>query len=92
MSIRITAIHLSADGSTHEHITDLAWRDYVTGQTREDTKSTIVKFLEEGGKAFVETGASKCAVGVARPAGGTPHLRTFSNGTWTDSLLSLPRY
>ena len=29
---------------------------------------------------------------VVRPSGGTPYLRTYANGTWTDNLLSLPRF
>ena len=52
-----------------------------------------MKFIDvDHGKAYVESSTSKVEVGVVKPQGGTPYLRTFANGTWTDNLLSLPRF
>ena len=92
MSIRITAVHMSDNGSAHEHISELAWKDYGSGATDTSSRSDLVRWISDNGKAFVESASSKVPVGVIQPAVGMPHLRTYADETWTDGLLSLPRY
>lgn len=93
MAVRITAVHLSQGGYLNEHITDVKWTSYQDGSTGQSTKADMVEFIDvDNGKAFVESATSKVEVGVVKPQGGTPYLRTLANGTWTDNLLSLPRF
>lgn len=93
MAVRITAVHLSQGGYLNEHITDVKWTSYDDGSTGQSTKADMVKFIDvDHGKAYVESSTSKVEVGVVKPQGGTPYLRTFANGEWTDNLLSLPRF
>lgn len=93
MAVQITAVRLSQGGYLNEHITDVKWTSYQDGSTGQSTKATMVQWIDvDGGKAYVEGATSKVEVGVVKPQGGTPYLRTFANGTWTDNLLSLPRF
>lgn len=93
MAVRITAVRLSQGGYLHEHITDVKWTSYENGNTGQSTKAEMVKWIDvDKGRAYVETATSKVEVGVVKPQGGTPYLRTYANGTWTDNLLSLPRF
>ena len=93
MSIRVTHVRLSAGGYAHEHITDLRWVSYETSKSGDSSKSTIVNWIDvEGGTAYVESGTTKVPVRVVKPSGQTPYLRTQANRTWTDNLLSLPRF
>ena len=93
MTVRITAVRLSQGGYLNEHITDVKWTSYQDGSTGQSTKATMVKWIDvDEGKAYVEAATSKVEVGVVKPQGGTPYLRTIANGTWTDNLLSLPRF
>ncbi|HZL06523.1 MAG TPA: DUF3892 domain-containing protein [Coriobacteriia bacterium] len=92
MSVRITAIRLSQGGYTHEHITDVKWTSYENDSSGQSTKAATVEWIDNGGAAYVESASTKVQVGVVKPQGGTPYLRTYANGTWTDNLLSLPRF
>lgn len=92
MSVRITAIHLSQGGYAHEHITDVKWTSYEDDSSGQSTKAATIDWIDKGGKAYVASATTKVPVLVIRPQGGTPYLRTYANGTWTDNLLSLPRF
>lgn len=93
MSIRITHVRLSVDGSRHEHITDLQWVLNQIGSTGSSTKPDLIKWIsQKKGRAFVGSPDNKVPVGVVNPAGMRPYLRTYANDEWTDSLLSLPRF
>lgn len=92
MSIKITNVRLSAGGYLDEHITELKWVNYEDGKHGESARSTLVEWIDGGGKAFVEANYTKVPVLVVRPTGGSAYLRTQANGTWTDNLLALPRF
>ena len=92
MAIRIAKVRLSQGGYPNEHITDLMWLSYQDGEVGTNATAEIVKWLDDGGKAFVESSQTKVEVGVVRPDGGRPYVRTYANGVWTDNLLSLPRF
>jgi hypothetical protein len=93
MSIRITHIRMSATGSTHEHITDFKWKGYESGEVGQSSKAALVDWIDEkNGKAYVESSSTKVSVGVVKPQGRQPYLRTYANGEWNDNLLSLPRF
>ena len=94
MSIRITHIRLSSNYDVdHENITDFRWVGYEDGKTGDSSKAILVDWIDgQGGKAYVESSRTKVAVGVVKPQGRKPYLRTYANGSWTDNLLSLPRF
>ena len=54
MSIKITNVRLSAGGYLDEHITELKWGNYEGGKHGESARSTLVEWIDGGGKAFVE--------------------------------------
>jgi hypothetical protein len=90
VSIRITAIRLSG-GTSHEHIVQLWWTNPGTSETGDNSRSEIVRWIEEGGKAYVEQDGHRVDVGVLTPTSGPKYLRTHADGYWTNNLLSLPR-
>lgn len=93
MSIRVTHIRMSVGGTLHEHITDYRWVGYEDGEEGQSTRQKLVDWIAgEGGVAYVESAASRVLVGVVNPTHGHPYLRTYANETWTDNLLSLPRF
>lgn len=92
MAIRITAIRLSG-GTQHEHITHLWWTNPATGETGDNSRSTIVSWIEkDNGKAYVEDNTGhRVNVHVVTPQLGSKYLRTYADGVATNNLLSLPR-
>jgi hypothetical protein len=52
----------------------------------------MVKWIDEGGEAYVSTGYSRVSVGVVRPAYGQPYLRTYADGQPTNNLVNLPTF
>jgi hypothetical protein len=93
MSVRITHIKLSSTYYTdHQHITDFYWVSYEDGSTGHSSKATMVDWIDQGGKGYVESSNTKVPVLVIRPRQGEPYLRTYSNNLPTDNLLSLPRF
>ena len=92
MSIRITHIRLSGTPPTHERITHLKWVNTSDGKTGSSTKAAIVEWVDGGGTAYVGTGSAQVQVGVVRPAGAAPYLRTYADQTWTNNLLELPGF
>ncbi|MGA6164556.1 DUF3892 domain-containing protein [Amycolatopsis magusensis] len=92
MSIRITSVHLEG-GTLHEHIARLRWKNRENGETGESTRSAIVTWIEtKKGTAYVSEGGHLVHVGVVTPTHGPKHLRTYADKTWTNNLLSLPRF
>jgi hypothetical protein len=92
MSIEITHIRLSG-GSLHEHIVRYKWRDRSDGDTGESDKPTMVAWVDKpSNRAFVGSGTNAAEVGVVRPQGSQPYLRTYADGKWTNNLLSLPHF
>lgn len=91
MSIKFTAIRLQG-GERHEHIVRLWWVNPSTGDTGNNSRSELVSWIEQGGKAYVEDRpGNRVEVGVVTPAHGEKYLRTYADGTWTNNLLALPR-
>jgi Protein of unknown function (DUF3892) len=87
--IYVYEIHM-AGGEYHEHIESVRWRNPNTGASGQALRSQMVRWIEEGGKAYVASDANTVRVGVvdADP----PYIRTYADGLWTNNLLSLPRY
>ena len=91
--IEITAIRVEA-GETHQHITSLQWRNTQTAATGQSTRQQIVEWLDESkaNQAVVARNGGWQYVGVVRPSGQQPYLRTYADGEWNDNLLALPRF
>ena len=84
---------MSAGGTLHEHIAHFGWIGYEDGKGGQSTRQQLVGWIDgESGVVYVKSATSKVRVGVVKPALGYPYLRTYANETWTDNLLSLPRF
>ncbi|MGW8359236.1 DUF3892 domain-containing protein [Streptomyces wedmorensis] len=93
MAIQITAVRLTAGGTTHEHIIHLWWTEQATGKTGDNTRAEIVHWIEnQSGKAYTSDAAGhRTEVAVVTPARGEKYLRTHADSVWTNNLLALPR-
>ncbi|WP_405709126.1 DUF3892 domain-containing protein [Streptomyces xanthophaeus] len=93
MTIQITAVRLTAGGTTHEHIIHLWWTEQATGKISDNTRAQIVDWIEnQSGKAYTSDAAGhRTEVAVVTPARGEKYLRTHADGVWTNNLLALPR-
>ncbi len=63
-----------------------------SAETQDNTVAAAVGWSDEGEKAIVGTGTSEVAVGVMRPQGQAPYLRTHADGQWNNNLLSLDAF
>lgn len=88
-SLRITCISQSGYTlltSSHEHITHAGghgWHwpvEHIIQAIDAKTHSFYVKDDRTGNTGWV---------GVVRPSGKRPHIRTYADGQWNDNLLSL---
>jgi hypothetical protein len=87
----ITHIRMSNNGTRHEHITDVKWRDASTRNADQSSIAEMVAWIENRrGVAKVTDGVNTVNVGVVNVP--PKHLRTFADGRWTDNLLALPRF
>jgi hypothetical protein len=92
MAVRITHIRLTGS-TTHENISDFQWVQ-EDGSSRGTTrKANMVRWIDvEGGRAYVTSARGNATVGVVKPQGSTPYLRTYADGVWNNNLLALPRF
>lgn len=83
--VQVTCISKPDPLSPHEHIThpQAGW---------EWTRQQVIASIEAGTNTFYvldkKTG-KRSDVGVVRPAGRAPYLRTHADGYWNDNLLAL---
>ena len=90
--VYIFAVHTTADGTRHEHIASVRWKNPDNGQSGESTREVIVDWIaNKGGVAYVCGGNFHIArIGVVQ--GNPRYIRSYADGAWSDNLLSLPRY
>jgi hypothetical protein len=89
VAIYITARHM-VGGSEHEHIAEVKWENRQTDDTGKNSRSQMVKWIEDGGDARVANGSSYVKVGVVDAS--PKYIRTYADGVWTNNLLALPEY
>jgi hypothetical protein len=83
---QITCVTMSYGGRGHEHITHVGdssrWRDTVPN---------VVRFIDARTHTFYvrDVFGRRANVGVVRPVGRPPYLRTYADGYPTDNLLAL---
>ena len=93
MARRITHVRYGGTVKTHESIIAYKWQNDGSGSIGQDSKPVMVDWVDNNrGQAYVSNGHSRATVGVVRPATGNPYLRTYTDGVWTDNLLSLPTF
>ncbi|MEV5835517.1 DUF3892 domain-containing protein [Nocardia sp. NPDC052112] len=70
----------------------MRWVLQSSGKVDQSSRQSIVSWIEEGGKAFVEEpGAPRVEVRVVDPgAGRAMYLQTYADGVKTNNLLHLP--
>lgn len=87
--VRITCITKAHPQGGHDYITHVGSIDARWKWTKQET---IVSIDNKTNTFFVVDQATgkRADVGVIRPTTGTPYLRTYADGVWTDNLLSLP--
>jgi hypothetical protein len=95
MAIEITHVRLSSghSGSRAHHRLQVEEPDLSDGSVKTSSKGTLVDWIDnEDGKAYVGSGSQRVSVGTVHPQGGTPYLRTYSDGEWTNNFLALPSF
>lgn len=92
MSIKITCIN--KDNGNHENpnlaITHLGWISDVNGNSGRTTRLDIYDFIKKGNYVYVERFGNKVKVITAETTNGTKYVKTESDSTTTNNLLSLP--
>lgn len=86
--VQVTCITKPDPLSPHEHITELGNPSGGWKWSRED----VIRSIDAGTNTFYvldpRTG-KRSNVGVVRPPGRAPYLRTYADGDWNNNLLSL---
>jgi len=86
--VQVTCITKPDPQSPHEHITHLGNPSAGWKWTREQ----VIASIEAGTNTFfvIDSRTGKRSdVGIVRPAGRPPYLRTHADGDWNNNLLSL---
>jgi hypothetical protein len=88
--VKITSIHMVGTDH-HQHISEMKWINPGTGATGASSREAMVSFVHDNpGQAYVQGPTAQAFLQVrdATP----PYVQTVADNTWTDNLLSLPRY
>lgn len=88
---QITCINKSHPNGGHEHITHVGNPNTPSGGWRWTVAQVVESIDAKTNTFYVQDSAGRRAnVGVVRPSHGSPYLRTYADGVWTDNLLALP--
>lgn len=91
MAVQITRVQFGSMVPREDEIVSFEWRS-DEGKVGYSSSQSMVEFLEAGNRAYVADGEARVEVGVVKPSGGEPYLRTYADGDWTNNLLSLPTF
>jgi len=86
--VQVTCITKPHPQSSHEHITHVGNPAAGWKWTREQ----VIAIIDANTNTFFVIdpyNGKRYNVGVVRPAGRSPYLRTYADGDWNDNLLSL---
>lgn len=92
MTVRVTCINKDNGhhDDPHEAITHLGYINVDNSSDRGIcTRQTMVKFLEDGGSAYVEDRNGDKAYLIVFPKNGNKYVKTRPDQTIADNLLSL---
>ena len=87
-TVEVTCITKPSPQSPHEHITHLG--NPRAGWTWEVEK--VIDSIDAKTNSFYvvdPVSKKRSDVGVVRPTGHKPYVRTYADGTWNNNLLSL---
>lgn len=88
--VQITSIHLVGT-QHHQHISEMKWVNPGTGATGASSREAMVTFVRTNpNQAYVQGPTEKAFLRVRGTT--PPYVQTYADNTWTDNLLSLPRY
>ena len=88
--VQITAIHMVGT-EHHKHIAEMKWVNSGTGATGASTREAMVTFVRSNpNQAYVQGSTMRAFLGVREAT--PPYVQTYADSTWTDNLLSLPKY
>ncbi len=91
MSVRVTCINKDNGDhyDPHEAITHLGWINESNGKTGKSTRAEMVKFLEDGNKAYTKDRFGNLAYLIVISRAGNKYVKTVADGKETDNLLYL---
>lgn len=89
--IYVTAVKMSPGGTQHEHIEEVRWLNSSDSKTGNSPVASMVTFIEKPNTVQVQ-GPPAVNVGVNKTEAGQKYIQTFADKTWTNNLLSPPRY
>lgn len=90
--VKITCIKKDSGNhnNPHEGITDYGWIN-SNEKTGQSTRSAMVKWIEDGNRAYVtDTYGNKAYCAIRTSPSGNKFLQTYSDGNYNNNLLSLP--
>jgi hypothetical protein len=92
MSLRITCINKDSGNhdNPHEAISRYGWLNEISMESGKSTRQEMVEWVEKGNTAYVKDAngnTAKCGVRTSKK--GTKFLQTYSDGFYSDNLLSL---
>jgi Protein of unknown function (DUF3892) len=94
MAIRIFCIKRESqtDPSKYESISLFGWENESTGASSRITPKDLSDWIQDKkGLAYaLDANGGKEFVGVRKNQVGAAYVQTYSDGKWTDTLLSLP--
>lgn len=93
MAVEITHVHFGSTPRSEETITSYRWVNISNGTTGDSDKASMVRYIDVSkGSVYVGKGSARVSVGVVSPTYGTPYLRTYADGKWTNNLVNLPTF
>lgn len=94
MAVKIRCVNKPSGNihDPHEAISDYGWIDEKDGKTGISTREEIVNWIKnKNGQAYVKDIYGNIAYCYVRKSvNGTEFLQTYTDGKYTDNLLSLP--
>lgn len=88
--VQVTHVRMSEGGTRHEHIASVSWLNPESGKTGTSTVPAMVEYIHAGNRVYTCDGHRVAVIRVvdANP----PYIRTYADNSWTDNLLSLPKF
>lgn len=92
MAVRIIAIRKDRGNhyNPHEAISHYKWLNEQTGASNIADRPSMVKWIEDGGRAYVSSTEGTVDCYVNRSAAGTKFLETHADYRSSNNLLNLP--
>ncbi len=89
--VYITHIRLR-DGTGVQHISHVRWEQPSHGRSGDNTRETMVGYINEGNDVYVRGPGNASDAKVVVVNAHPPHLKTVADGRETNNLLALPQF